>query len=120
MALAASRVRRKASTDEMSGLGAPLAHCDAETGAADIGAAPGHDLRLLGQCLDHRWIEHRDVERLARLDFLLDIGVDLEMETNFIAGSTLKLRTQLAHRRPGAVAAQHFDFGCLRKRSDDQ
>ena len=70
-----------------------MAHSDAETGATDIGTAAGHDLRLFGECLDHRRIEHCDIEGLARLDLLLDIGIDLEMEINFVTGRTLKLRT---------------------------
>ena len=86
-------------------LGSPLAHGNTQAGAADICPTAGHDLRLFGQGLDHRRIEYRNIESLARLDLLLDVGVDLEMEINFIAGRALKLRAQFAHRGLGAVAA---------------
>lgn len=68
-------------------------------------AAASHDFRLLGQGLDNRRIEHRNVKILASFNLLLDIGIDLKMKINFIAGCALKLRAQLPHRGLRTVAA---------------
>ena len=93
---------------------------DAKTGAADIGAAAGHQLALFSQRVDHRRIEHGDIESFAGLDLLLQVGVDLEVHGDLVAGRLLKLRAQLAHRRLGAVAAQHLELSRVRGQDGKQ
>ena len=101
-------------------LGSALTLSDAKTGAADVGAAACGNFSLFAQRVDHRWIEHRNIEGFASLNLLLDVGVYLEMEIDCIAGCAFKLRAQLAHGGFSAVAAQDLDFSRLCDRSHGQ
>ena len=97
-----------------------FAHGHAEAGTADIGAAARDQLAVLDQRVDDRRIEHGDVKSLAGFDFLFQVGIDLEMQLDRVAGGAFELRAQFPHRRLGAIAAQNPELGGLRRRGSDQ
>ena len=97
-----------------------LPHGHAKAGTADIGAAARDQLAVLDQRIDDGRIEHRDVKSLAGFDFLFQVGIDLEMQLDRVAGGAFELRAQFPNRRLGAIAAQNPKLGGLRSRSCDK
>jgi len=100
---------------------APRTDSKSQSGAADIGAAARDQPAVLDQRIDNRRVEHRDVKSLAGFDLLFQVGIDLEMQLDGVAGGAFELLAQFLHRRLGAIAAQDAKFGGLgRRRCDKQ
>ena len=75
------------------------------------GACIRNDLALLDERVQRGRIEDGNIKILARFDFPLQRGIDLEVDRDLVPARALELRAELAHRGTCAVAAQNFDVG---------
>ena len=96
------------------GLRRAALHRDADAGRHDVGAAVGEKLAGLDQIVDLEIDQHREVERLARLDPPLHHRGDVSDHHRLEAGGLLELRTELAHDHLGHPRAEDLQFGGVR------
>jgi hypothetical protein len=94
-------------------------HRDADRDLRQRLDAVGRDVALLGQRLEHRRRDHREIECFAARDALLQRARGVVLHFDLVPGARLEARHQRQHHLLERAAGEHLDGDGLGFRGDD-